>query len=95
VKTVRKTYTQTFKDSLVAQVLDGSLPITEVAKANGVDPGSLRLWVNKKRGTLVEHAADPAAELTTMKSMEQEIRELKQEMVFLKKGASYCASQPQ
>ena len=95
MKTVRKTYTQTFKDSLVTQVLDGSRPITEVAKANGVDPGSLRLWVNKQRGTLVEHAADPAAELTKMKSLEQEIRELKQEMAFLKKAASYFASQPQ
>ncbi len=95
MKTVRNTYTQTIKDSLVAQVLDGSRPITEVAKANGIDPGSLRLWVNKKRSTLVEHAADPAAELTKMKSLENELRELKQEMAFLKKAASYVASQPQ
>lgn len=95
MKTVRKTYTNAFKESLVSQVLDDSLPITEVAKANGVDPGSLRLWVNKRRAMLIEHTADPAAELTKMKSMEQEIRELKQEMAFLKKAASYFASQPQ
>lgn len=95
MKTVRKTYTNAFKESLVSQVLDDSRPITEVAKANGVDPASLRLWVHKKRRTLVENAAEPAAELTKMKSMEHEIRELKQEMAFLKKAASYFASQPQ
>ena len=95
MKTARKTYTDAFKDSLVSQVLDDSLPITEVAKANGVDPGSLRLWVHKKRRTLVEYATEPAAELTKMRAMEKEIRELKQEMAFLKKAASYFASQPQ
>ena len=95
MKTVRKTYTKAFKDSLVSQVLDDSRPITETAKSNGVDPGSLRLWVNKKRRALVQDSAEPAAELTKMKSMEQEIRELKQDMAFLKKAASYFASQPQ
>ena len=68
-------------------VIETSRPIAQVAKELGINPGTLANWVNAYRR---EHVQDEP-ELTVderarLREQEREIRELRMEIEFLKKG---------
>lgn len=88
----RRTFPQSFKDDLCREVIETSKPIVEVAKSYGVGAETLRRWLAKYReahgGTETEVTGSERARL---KELEQEIRELKAENLFLKKASAYFA----
>ena len=45
----RTRHDQSFIEDLVRKVLDQQVPMTQLAKANGVHPGVLSKWVKKER----------------------------------------------
>ena len=84
-----------FKDEAVKLVIDGSRPITQVARELGINEGTLGNWVNQYRR---DHASDEppldVSERARLREAERELRELRMENEFLKKAAAYFARDP-
>lgn len=91
----RRRFTQEFKDELCREVISTSKPIKDVAVAYGVGPETLRNWLIRYReangGTEAELSVPERARL---KDLERENQDLRAEMAFLKKAASYFAREP-
>ena len=75
-------------------VIETSRPIARVAKELGINEGTLGNWVSAYRR---EHAGEEppitVSERVRLRETEQEIRELKMQVEFLKKAAAYFASE--
>jgi len=92
----RRSFSAEFKDELCREVIESSKPVSEVAKAYGIGDDSLRRWLAKYRDT---HGGGTDSELTLterarLNQLEREVRELRSEVAFLKKAASYFAREP-
>lgn len=99
MSTPRRRYTQEFKDQLVEEVIKFSKPIAQVAREYGIAPQSLGNWVEKYRQSHDQQDHDPGAgaagKTAREQALEREVQELKAELAFVKKAASYFARDPQ
>ena len=86
----RNRYSAEFKAEAVRLVRASSDPLAKVARDVGVNPETLRLWVQ---------AALPAASAVTdderveLKRLRREVRELRMERDILKKATAFFAKQ--
>ena len=84
---INKSFSSEFKDEAVKMVIETSRPIARVAKELGINEGTLGNWVSAYRR---EHAGEEppitVSERVRLRETEREIRELKMENEFLKKG---------
>jgi len=84
-----------FKEEAVKAVIETSRPIAQVAKELGVHEATLGNWVNAYRR---EHAGDEppltVSERARLREQENELRELRQKVIFLEKVAAYFAKDP-
>ena len=87
-----KYYTPEFKEQAARKVVEGSLPIAQVARELGVNDTTLGFWVKAHRRTIAGRplpAGMPDAE--RIRELERRNRELEMELAFLKKAAAYFA----
>lgn len=92
----RTKYTATFKDEAVKMVIEGSRPISEVARELGINPGTLGNWVGKYRDSHpVEEEPLNVPERVRLKELEAENRELRMRNEFLGKAAAFFARESQ
>ena len=92
MSTVRRSFTQEFKDELCREVINTSKPIKDVATAYGVGTETLRNWLNKYREANGGTDADlTVSERARLKELEREVHELRAETAFLKKASAYFA----
>ena len=87
-----KSYTPEFKEQAARKVVEGSLPIAQVARELDVNDTTLGFWVKAYRRT-IEGQPLPAAmpEAERIRELERRNRELEMELAFLKKAAAYFA----
>jgi transposase-like protein len=91
----RRRFSPEFKEEAVKAVIETSRPIAQVAKELGIVEGTLGNWVNAYRR---EHAGDEPPltvnERARLREQENELRELRQKVIFLEKVAAYFAKDP-
>jgi transposase len=91
----RRKFSPEFKEEAVKAVIETSRPIAQVAKELGIVEGTLGNWVNAYRR---EHAGDEppltVSERARLREQENELRELRQKVIFLEKVAAYFAKDP-
>ncbi len=88
-------FTPEYRQEAVKQVVDTQIPIAEVARNLGINPGTLGTWVSKYRD---EHPASEelsVPERARLRELERETRELRLQNDFLKKAAAYFAREQQ
>ena len=88
-------FSKEFKEQIIAEVLEGSRPIAEVAKSYNLEPQTVGNWVRIWRkqhpdSGMVEASSDQVAE---NKRLQAELREAKMEIEFLKKAAAFFAQE--
>ena len=87
-----KSYTPEFKEQAARKVVEGSLPIAQVARELGVNDTTLGFWVKAYRK---EIAGQPLPvgmlDAERIRELERRNRELEMELAFLKKAAAYFA----
>ena len=89
MSTVRRSFTQEFKDELCREVINTSKPIKDVATAYGVGTETLRNWLNKYREANGGSETDLSVpERARFKELERENQELRAETAFLKKASA-------
>jgi transposase len=85
-------YSPEFKEQAARKVVDGPLPIAQVARELGVNDTTLGFWVKAYRKKL---SGQPIPEGTPdnerILELERRNRELEMELTFLKKAAAYFA----
>ena len=84
-------YSFEFKERVVADVVEASRPVAEVAKSHGLAPQTVNNWVDNRRkrqsdADVEEAALDLSAENERLRA---ELREVKMELEFLKKAAAF------
>jgi transposase len=87
-----KYYTPEFKEQAARKVVEGSLPIAQVARELDVNDTTLGFWVKAYRRKAAGQplpAGMPEAE--RIRELERRNRELEMELAFLKKAAAYFA----
>ena len=83
----RKKYTQEYKAEAVELVVSSGRPVAEIARDLGLNEGTLRNWVNAaKRSGSIKDKPLTIDERAYMKELEAEIRKIRMERDFLKKG---------
>jgi transposase len=88
-------FSQEFKDEAVRMVLEGSRPVTHVARELGIHDTTLGNWVNTYRRT--RGGGSGKAPVSEEKRSERELqlerenRKLREENDFLKKAAAFFA----
>jgi transposase len=91
----RRKFSPEFKEEAVRAVIETSRPIAQVAKELDIHEGTLGNWVNAYRR---EHAGDEppltVSERARLREQENELRELRQKIIFLEKVAAYFAKDP-
>jgi transposase len=91
----RRKFSPEFKEEAVKAVIETSRPIAQVAKELGIVEGTLGNWVNAYRR---EHVGDEppltVSERARLREQENELRELRQKVIFLEKVAAYFAKDP-
>ena len=90
-------YSEEFKEVIVAEVIQKSRPIAEVAESYGLVPQTVSNWVGKWRRqhpapVMKDTGLDQAAEI---KQLRAELREARLENEFLKKAAAFFAKTSQ
>ena len=87
-----KRYTPEFKEQAARKVVEGSLPIAQIARELGVNDTTLGFWVKAYRRKIAGQplpASMPDAE--RIRELERRNLELEMELAFLKKAAAYFA----
>lgn len=87
----RPTYSPEFKAEAVRLVRTSSDAVSKIARDLGVQPGTLRLWVDATRPP----AAEPLTtdERTDLKQLRRDIRRVREERDILKKATAFFAKQ--
>jgi len=91
-----KRFSQEFKDEAVRMVLDGSRPVTHVARELGIHDTTLGNWVatyRRKHGGQAPAGDEGKSERELQ--LERENRKLREENAFLKKCAAFFATENQ
>ena len=86
----RNRYSAEFKAEAVRLVRASSDPLAKVARDVGVNPETLRLWVQAALPLTTPVGDDERAEL---KRLRREVRELRMERDILKKATAFFAKQ--
>lgn len=92
----RKKFDKEFKQQAVKMVLEGGLSKAEVARRLNVDQSSIANWIRAFQadsGDAFPGNGKLKSDDQERRRLEKEIRDLKEENAFLKKTASYFASQ--
>ena len=92
----RRSFTPEYKASAVEFVLDEGRPIVEVARNIGCSAGALGHWVKKARLERGEVDPKPLSEneRKELDELRSENRELKMQLEFAKKVATWFAKDP-
>ena len=89
-----KRYSPEFKEQAARKVVDGPLPIAQVARELGINDTTLGFWVKAYRKKL---SGQPIPEGTPdnerILELERRNRELEMELTFLRKAAAYFAKE--
>ena len=92
---MHKSYTDEFRRSAVALVIEQNYTAKEAAKNLGVDYGTLKYWIKKHRSQfgVPTHTRDgqPLDPAKRIGELEKENQQLKLEREILKKAAAYFA----
>ena len=86
----RNRYSAEFKAEAVRLVRASSDPLAKVARDVGVNPETLRLWVQAALPSAPAMTDDERAELRRLR---REVRELRMERDILKKATAFFAKQ--
>ena len=87
-----KSYTPEFKEQAARKVVEGSLPIAQVARELGVNDTTLGFWVKAYRKKMAGRPLpEDMPEAERIQELERRNRELEMENAFLKKAAAYFA----
>jgi transposase len=86
----RNRYSAEFKAEAVRLARASSDPLAKVARDVGVNPETLRLWVQAELPTATAVTDDERAELRRLR---REVRELRMERDILKKATAFFAKQ--
>ncbi len=78
-----------FRRDTVAMVLDESRPIADVARATGVNPGTLGNWVGLERIERGEREGLTADERSNMAELRAENAQLRMERDLLKRSLAF------
>src|SRR5215218_10413480 len=78
-----------FRRDVVAMVLDESRSIAEVARATGVNPGTLGNWVGQARGERGERDGLSTEERADMAELRAENAQLRMERDLLKRSLAF------
>ena len=89
----RPTYSPEFKAEAVRLVRTSTDAVSKIARDLGVQPGTLRLWVDATRPP----AAEPLTtdERSELKQLRREVRQLREEREILKKATAFFAKHGQ
>jgi transposase len=91
--TTRRKFTQEYKDEAVALVLGSGRSIADVAKSLGINETSLGYWVKKAKDTgQAEERPLTVSERAELEELRKKNAQLQMENAFLKKVASFFAS---
>jgi transposase len=90
----KKTFTAGYRDEAVKMVIDGSRPISQVARELGINEGTLGNWVNTyRRAHPAEEVPLSFSERARLRDLEAEVRELRMRNEFLGKAAAFFAQE--
>ena len=92
-KRITKTYPLEFKQSSAKLAAESNLPISETAKALGVNATTLYTWVQKFYPKAEPNPSEKDPLKEELKRLTLENARLKQERDILKKAAAYFASE--
>jgi len=91
----RKTYSTEFRESAVKMVTEQHRPVAEAARNLGVQPGTLRVWMQgQRRQSGVADAVEEKALRRKVRELEGENQRLRLEREILKKAAAFFAKEP-
>jgi transposase len=89
----RRKFTREYKDEAVALVLGSGRSIADVAKSLGINETSLGYWVKKAKDTgQAEERPLTVSERAELEELRKKNAQLQMENAFLKKVASFFAS---
>lgn len=89
----RKTYTQEFKEESADYVISSGRPISHVAGDLGIGEQMLGRWVKARR---IQRGLDKQTSLTIdekaeVKELRRRVKDMEDEIAFLKKAAAFFA----
>ena len=89
----RRTYTQEYKEEAADYVISSGKPIAEVARNLGIGEQMLGRWVKARR---LQRGMDKQPSLTLeekaeVKELRRRVKDLEDEISFLKKAAAFFA----
>jgi transposase len=98
--TTRRKFTQEYKDEAVALVLSSGRSVADVARSLGINETSLGYWVKKAKDTgQAKDGGEPedrplsVSERAELAELRKKNAQLQMENAFLKKVASFFASE--
>jgi transposase len=84
-----ETHSAAFRQEAVRQARESREPLTRVARDLGVKYSTLRLWV--KEGGAASEPASSDSDLSEVRRLRKEVRELRMEREILKKAMAFFA----
>jgi transposase len=88
----RRSFSPEFKSEAVREVLDSKRPIADVAKSVGIPPQTLGNWVRAhKESTDATGKPLTVEERAKIKELQREVADLREQVSFLVKAASFFA----
>lgn len=89
-----KRYSPEFKEQAVRNVVEGPLPIAQVARELGINDTTLGFWVKAYRKKLSgQPIPEGMPDNERILELERRNRELEMELAFLRKAAAYFAKE--
>jgi transposase len=90
----RRKFTQEYKAEAVRLVLDSGRSVAEVAKSLGIHEATLGNWVKKaKEGSDAEERPLSVSERAELEELRKKYAQAQMDIAFLKKAASFFASE--
>lgn len=90
----KRKFTREFKESAVKLVQDQGYTISEAAQSLGVDPASVRYWLQKFPARSGGAADDKNALHSEIRRLREENKRLLMEREILKKATAFFAKHP-
>jgi len=93
----RRTYTQEYKEEAADYVILSGKPVAQVARDLGIGEQMLGRWVKARR---LQRGLDKQPQLTLeekaeVKELKRRVKDLEEELAFLKKAAAFFAKERQ
>ena len=91
----RRTYTQEYKEEAADYIISSGRPIAQVARELGIGEQMLGRWVKARR---LQRGLDKQPQLTLeekaeVKELRNRVKDLEEELAFLKKAAAFFAKE--